>query len=71
MERKKILPDLTVRPLTNPGWLAVYGRVAGVAAGKDELVGVDEGETARIPDLPIMREIEEGEELPAPIPRRG
>ncbi|MEC7236321.1 MAG: DNA topoisomerase, partial [Verrucomicrobiota bacterium] len=55
------------KTLTNPGWLAVYGRVAGVAAGKDELVGVDEGETARIPDLPIMREIAEGEELPAPI----
>ena len=55
------------KTLTYPGWLAVYGRVAGVAAGKDELVGVDEGETARIPDLPILREIEEGEELPAPI----
>jgi len=55
------------KTLTSPGWLAVYGRVAGVAAGKDELVGVDEGETARIPDLPIMREIAEGEELPAPI----
>ncbi|MGB0334130.1 MAG: DNA topoisomerase 3 [Opitutales bacterium] len=34
------------KTLTEPGWLAVYGRVAGVAASKDELVAVDEGERA-------------------------
>lgn len=35
------------KTLTFPGWLAVYGRVAGVAASKDELVAVDDGETAQ------------------------
>ena len=35
------------KTLTHPGWLAVYGRVAGVAASKDELVAVDDGEDAR------------------------
>jgi len=35
------------KTLTDVGWLAVYGRVAGVAAGKDELVGVDDGERAQ------------------------
>ncbi|MFO8027979.1 MAG: DNA topoisomerase III [Opitutales bacterium] len=35
------------KTLTHPGWLAVYGRVAGVAASKDELVAVDEGENAK------------------------
>jgi DNA topoisomerase-3 len=35
------------KTLTEPGWLAVYGRVAGVAASKDELVAVKEGENAR------------------------
>ena len=34
------------KTLTEPGWLGVYGRVAGVAASKDELVAVDEGEQA-------------------------
>jgi len=34
--------------LVNPGWMAVYGRVAGVAAGKDELVAVNPGETAKV-----------------------
>jgi DNA topoisomerase-3 len=34
------------KTLTNPGWLAVYGRVAGVATSKDELVAVEEGENA-------------------------
>jgi len=35
------------KTLTEPGWLAVYGRVAGVAASKDELVAVEEGEDAK------------------------
>ncbi len=35
------------KTLTHPGWLAVYGRVAGVAASKDELVAVEEGEDAQ------------------------
>ena len=35
------------KTLTEPGWLAVYGRVAGVATSKDELVGVSDGETAQ------------------------
>lgn len=34
------------KTLTHPGWLAVYGRVAGVAASKDELVAVKDGENA-------------------------
>ena len=53
------------KTLTNPGWLAVYGRVAGVAAGKDELVAVQEGESAQIPTTPLP--VEEGEEPQAPI----
>jgi DNA topoisomerase III len=35
------------KTLTYPGWLSVYGRVAGVAASKDELVAVNTGEDAR------------------------
>lgn len=35
------------KTLTHPGWLAVYGRVAGVAASKDELVAVEDGEDAK------------------------
>jgi DNA topoisomerase-3 len=35
------------KTLTHPGWLAVYGRVAGVAASKDELVAVEENEDAK------------------------
>lgn len=53
------------KTLTNPGWLAVYGRVAGVAAGKDELVAVQEGESAQIPTSPLPTE--EDEEPQAPI----
>lgn len=41
------------KTLTNPGWLAVYGRVAGIAAGKDELVAVDEGESARTESIEV------------------
>lgn len=36
----------TGKILTKPGWLAVYGRQPGVAAGKDELCSVSEGEPA-------------------------
>lgn len=39
--------------LTNPGWLAVYGRKVGVAAGKDELVPVVEGENATADDITL------------------
>jgi len=35
------------KTLTHPGWLAVYGRVAGVAASKDELVAVEDNEDAK------------------------
>ena len=35
------------KTLVVPGWLAVYGRQAGVASDKDELVAVQGGETAR------------------------
>ncbi|WP_269522380.1 DNA topoisomerase 3 [Coraliomargarita parva] len=34
------------KTLVNPGWLAVYGRVAGVASNSDELVAVNDGEEA-------------------------
>jgi DNA topoisomerase-3 len=33
--------------LITPGWLSVYGRKPGVAAGKDELCAVQEGEDAQ------------------------
>ncbi len=56
------------KTLVNPGWLAVYGRVAGVAAGKDELVAVQEGESARVPTAPLP--VEEDEEPQAPIRRQ-
>lgn len=36
------------KTLIVPGWLAVYGRVAGVAASKDELVRVSSGESAKV-----------------------
>ncbi len=37
--------------LVKPGWLAVYGRKPGVAAGKDDLVAVSEGESAKAIDV--------------------
>ena len=43
-----------------------YGRVAGVAAGKDELVAVQQGESARIPSEAQVSTTE-GEEPQAPI----
>lgn len=41
------------KTLTEPGWLAVYGRVAGVATSKDELVAVDEGERATTLEIEV------------------
>jgi DNA topoisomerase-3 len=41
------------KTLTEPGWLAVYGRVAGVAASKDELVAVEEGEDAQTESVEV------------------
>ncbi|MGB0743198.1 MAG: DNA topoisomerase III, partial [Opitutales bacterium] len=41
------------KTLTSPGWLAVYGRVAGVATSKDELVAVDEGEDAQTESIAV------------------
>jgi len=38
----------TGKILVTPGWLAVYGRQPGVAAGKDELCAVSEGEPAQV-----------------------
>ena len=39
------------RVLVNPGWLEVYGRRPGVAAGKDDLVGITNGETATADEI--------------------
>lgn len=39
------------KTLIKPGWLAVYGRVEGVAAGKDELVAVLAEEAAKVDAL--------------------
>lgn len=36
------------KTLVQPGWLAVYGRQAGVANGKDELVAIESGESATV-----------------------
>ena len=41
------------KTLTEPGWLAVYGRVAGVATSKDELVAVDDGEFAQTESIEV------------------
>ncbi len=38
----------TGKVLVTPGYLAVYGRRPGVASGKDELVGVTDGEQAKV-----------------------
>ncbi|MEM7144052.1 MAG: DNA topoisomerase III [Verrucomicrobiota bacterium] len=46
--------------LVTPGWLAVYGRTPGVAAGKDELVPAEENESAKVDDI----EVEEKETNP-------
>ena len=42
------------KTLTNPGWLAVYGRVAGVATTKDELVAVSDGESAQTDAIEVQ-----------------
>lgn len=44
----------TGKTLINPGYLAVYGRVAGVAADKNELVAVTQGEPAQAQALQLM-----------------
>ena len=44
------------RILTVPGWLEVYGRKPGVAAGKDGLVGVSAGETAKADPVELIHE---------------
>jgi DNA topoisomerase-3 len=42
------------KTLINPGYLAVYGRVPGVAAEKDELVAVAQGEDARTEAIDVL-----------------
>ena len=44
------------RVLVKPGWLAVYGRRPGVAAGKDELVPVTSGEKAAVESIEVLAE---------------
>ena len=46
----------TGKILVKPGWLAVYGREPGVAAGKDELCSVSEGETAQVSDIEVKHD---------------
>jgi DNA topoisomerase-3 len=43
----------TGKILVKPGWLAVYGREPGVAAGKDDLCSVSEGESAQVTDIEV------------------
>ncbi|MFQ3225828.1 MAG: DNA topoisomerase-3 [Lentimonas sp.] len=42
------------KTLVKPGYLAVYGRVPGVAAEKDELVGVAQGEDALTESIEVL-----------------
>lgn len=44
------------RVLVVPGWLEVYGRKPGVAAGKDGLVGIVTGETAKADPIELIHE---------------
>ncbi len=44
------------RILVKPGWLEVYGRRPGVAAGKDELVPVTAGEPAKVDHIEVLAE---------------
>jgi DNA topoisomerase-3 len=44
------------RILVKPGWLEVYGRRPGVAAGKDELVPVTGGEPAKVKHIEVVAE---------------
>ncbi len=46
----------TGKILVSPGWLAVYGRQPGVAAGKDELCAVSEGESAQVTAIEVKHE---------------
>ncbi len=41
------------RVLVKPGWLEVYGRRPGVAAGKDELVAIKPSESAHTEDIHV------------------
>ena len=44
------------RILVKPGWLEVYGRRPGVAAGKDELCPVSAGEPASVESIELLAE---------------
>ena len=44
------------RVLVVPGWLEVYGRQPGVAAGKDGLVGITDGEIAEADPIELIHE---------------
>lgn len=44
------------RVLVVPGWLEVYGRKPGVAAGKDGLTGISPGETAKADPVELIHE---------------
>ncbi|QTN33847.1 topoisomerase C-terminal repeat-containing protein [Akkermansiaceae bacterium] len=44
------------RVLVVPGWLEVYGRKPGVAAGKDGLVGISAGEKAKADPVELIHE---------------
>ncbi len=44
------------RILVKPGWLEVYGRRTGVAAGKDELVPAKAGESAAVKSVEVLAE---------------
>lgn len=46
----------TGKILVTPGWLAVYGRTPGVAAGKDELCSVSEGESAQVTHIEVKHD---------------
>lgn len=46
----------TGKILVTPGWLAVYGRQPGVAAGKDELCAVSEGESAQLTHIEVKHD---------------
>ena len=43
--------------LIKPGWMEVYGRRAGVAANKDELVGIVENEKAKALEIEVKAEM--------------
>jgi len=45
--------EVSGKILITPGWLSVYGRQPGLAAGKDELVAVVEGEDAKVDSIEV------------------